>query len=423
MENNIAISVKNLSKTYNLYNKPADRLKESLSFIRHKSYHKNFNALDDISFDIKKGECFGIIGKNGSGKSTTLKILTGVLNQTSGSVDINGKISALLELGAGFDLDYTGIQNIYFNGTIVGLTKAEVEKRIPLIEEFADIGDFINQPVKTYSSGMFARLAFAVAINIDPDILIVDEALSVGDIFFQSKCYKKFDEFKQQGKTILFVTHDMSAVLKYCDRAALLNNGKLVTIDKPDVVVNQYKKILSNISVEQKDEEVSKSLGGHKMCESLALNNNPSVYGNGSADIIDFGIVNSKNEITNTIYQNEDVTFKMIVKFNNDVDNPIFAWKIKNRKGLEIMGTNTLYEGIDFGHVKKGTCYSIEFKTKLPLTVDQYLVDFGCTRFDGDNLEVLQRKHEITTVDILSSRQNVGFVNPMCQIVYKTLEK
>lgn len=428
MENNSAIVVKNVTKSYNLYSKSIDRLKESLSVFRHKSFHNSFKAVNDLSFEVKKGECFGIIGTNGSGKSTILKMITGVLTPSSGEISTNGKISALLELGAGFNMDYTGLENIYMNGMVMGYSRDEVNKMVPKIEEFAEIGEFINQPVKTYSSGMFARLAFAVAINVDPDILIVDEALSVGDIFFQSKCYKKFDEFKAKGKTILFVTHDMTSVIKYCDRVMLLNKGDLIQIGTPHDIVGIYKKILANSyqddSNDQNSEESKKennpAIKKKKKVtlwkSHMALNPSPQVYGNGKADIIDFGVFNEENDITNAVNQGESISIKMKVRFNEDVLQPIFAWKLKNTKGLEIIGTNTWYEGIDFGLVKKGSTITVSFKTKLYLITNQYLLDFGCTRFEKDNLEVLSRNHEITTIDVISPRQNVGFVNPMCEI-------
>ena len=220
----IAIRVEHVSKMYKLYDKPSDRLKESLGLTRKKCYREHY-ALTDVNFEVPKGETIGIIGTNGAGKSTILKIITGVLNPTSGEVIVDGRISALLELGAGFNMEYTGVENVYLQGTMIGFSEEEIDARLQDILDFADIGDFVNQPVKTYSSGMFVRLAFAVAINIDPEILIVDEALSVGDVFFQAKCYRKFEEFKQQGKTILFVSHDLNSISKYCDRVLLLDHG------------------------------------------------------------------------------------------------------------------------------------------------------------------------------------------------------
>ena len=231
------ISINHVSKVYKLFEKPMDRLKESLS-LTHKNYHTDHFALEDISLEVHKGECVGIIGTNGSGKSTLLKIVTGVLNPTSGNVELKGRVSAILELGAGFNMEYTGIENIFLNGTMLGYTEEEMKAKLDDIISFAEIGDFINQPVKTYSSGMFARLAFAVAINVDPDILIVDEALSVGDIFFQSKCYRKFNDLKEAGKTILFVSHDMGSVIKYCERCLLINKGKQVMVGKSSEAVD-----------------------------------------------------------------------------------------------------------------------------------------------------------------------------------------
>ena len=228
-ENNsaCAIQVKDVTKIYKLYDKPIDRLKESLH-PGHKEYHRKFYALDKISFDVKKGETVGIIGTNGSGKSTILKIITGVLTPTTGEVKVDGTISALLELGAGFNMDYTGIENIYMNGTMMGFSKKEMDEKLQDILDFADIGDFVHQPVKTYSSGMFVRLAFALAINVEPEILIVDEALSVGDVFFQAKCYRRMEEIRKRGTTILMVTHD-AFTASYASRILFLQDGKIFT--------------------------------------------------------------------------------------------------------------------------------------------------------------------------------------------------
>ena len=239
------ISVQNLSKIYRLYTKPIDRLKESI-FPFMKGLHKDFYALNNVSFNVKKGETVGIIGVNGSGKSTILKIITGVLSPSGGTVTIKGRISALLELGAGFNPDYTGIENVYLNGTMMGYSREEMDRKLDDILKFADIGDFVYQPVKTYSSGMFVRLAFAIAINVEPEILIVDEALSVGDVFFQAKCYKKINEIKETGTTILLVTHDMGSIMKYCDKVVLLNKGEMVKEGGPKEMVDIYKKILAN---------------------------------------------------------------------------------------------------------------------------------------------------------------------------------
>ena len=241
-EKNIAIQVRNLEKVYKLYDKPSDRMKEALGLTKNKRY-KEKHALDKVNMTVYQ-ETVGIIGTNGSGKSTILKIITGVLNPSAGEVTVNGRISALLELGAGFNMEYNGIENIFLNGTMIGFSEKEIEEKLPAILEFADIGDYVYQPVKTYSSGMFVRLAFAVAINIEPEILIVDEALSVGDVFFQAKCYHKFDEFKKMGKTILFVSHDLSSISKYCDRVVLLNQGTKLGEGSPKEMIDAYKRVL-----------------------------------------------------------------------------------------------------------------------------------------------------------------------------------
>ena len=250
MDKNLAISVQGVSKIYKLYDKPIDRLKEAVS-LTHKSYHRDFFALSDISFDVKKGETVGIIGTNGSGKSTILKIITGVLSPTTGTAEVSGNISALLELGAGFNSEYTGLENIYMNGTMMGFSREEMQRRMDDILRFADIGDFVNQPVKTYSSGMFVRLAFALAINVDPEILIVDEALSVGDVFFQAKCYRRMEEMMKNGTTILMVSHDMGSIIKYCDKVVLLNRGHFVAQGEAGKMVDLYKKILANQTEER----------------------------------------------------------------------------------------------------------------------------------------------------------------------------
>ena len=238
-----AIEIKDVVKIYKLYDKPRDRVKEALGLGR-KQNHQLHYALNGVSLNIRRGETVGIIGTNGSGKSTILKIITGVLNPTAGEVRVNGRISALLELGAGFNMEYNGIENVYLNGTMMGFSDKEIGEKLPGILEFADIGPYVNQPVKTYSSGMFVRLAFAVAINIDPEILIVDEALSVGDVFFQAKCYHKFEEFKKNGKTIVFVSHDLSAVSKYCDRVFLLDKGILLGEGTSKEMIDTYKRVL-----------------------------------------------------------------------------------------------------------------------------------------------------------------------------------
>lgn len=300
----LAIRVEDVSKVYRLYNRPSERLFDALG-LAGKGRFKEHRALDHVTFDVKKGETVGIIGTNGSGKSTILKIITGVLSPTSGEVEIDGRISALLELGAGFNMEYTGIENVYLNGMMMGFSREEMDARLDDILKFADIGEFVNQPCKTYSSGMFVRLAFAVAINIDPEILIVDEALSVGDVFFQAKCYKKFEDFKAEGKTIIFVSHDISSVAKYCDRVILLNKGVKLSEGNPKDTINLYKKVLLNQSQNIASGQVladAKENGTKKLWKSnYELNPQVNEYGTGEAEIIDFAVIDEYGSYTSCI--------------------------------------------------------------------------------------------------------------------------
>ena len=419
------ISVNHISKVYKLYDKPMHRLKEAMS-ITKKCYHRNHFALEDINFNVKQGECVGIIGTNGSGKSTLLKIITGVLNQTSGSYEVKGKISALLELGAGFNMEYTGVENIYLNGTMMGFSDAEMDAKIDDIIAFAEIGEFIYQPVKTYSSGMFARLAFAVAINVEPDILIVDEALSVGDIFFQAKCYQKFNEFKEKGKTILFVSHDMSSILKYCDRCILINKGHQVSIGKTSEVVNIYKKILVNQYDEDQQESESKEEftvseernDASTWKDKMIINPNIVDYGGKEAEIVDFAVLNNYGEISNSIYKGEKFSIRMKIKFHKDIDRPIFAVTIKDIKGTEITGTNTMLEDCNMEKGHAGQVVSVQFEQAMDLQGGQYLLSLGCTGYEVEEFVVYNRLYDACNIEVLSTRNTIGFYDMNSTVKY-----
>lgn len=409
----VAIKVDNVSKIYKLYDKPTDRLKESLGLTKKKK-HKEHYALRDVSFEIKKGETVGIIGTNGSGKSTILKIITGVLNQTAGEVQINGRISALLELGAGFNMEYTGLENVYLNGTMIGFSREEIDLKLQSILEFADIGDFVHQPVKTYSSGMFVRLAFAVAINIEPEILIVDEALSVGDVFFQAKCYRKFEEFKEQGKTVLFVSHDLGSISKYCDRVVLLNKGIKLDEGKPKDMVDLYKKVMVKQDTEnanqlqtsqaQLSENVQK-----KWKEHFQINPNLDEYGSKLAEIVDFAIVDEDGNITSSIVKGTDFTIKSKVEFYSDVPNPIFTYTFKSLKGTDITGTNTMYEKADIGKVYAGEIYVATFEQEMNLQGGEYLLSISCTGIVEGELTVYHRLYDVINISVISDKNTVGF--------------
>lgn len=419
--NKNAIQVEHLTKVYHLYKKPKDRLKESFSLTK-KKYHEDFYALNDISFKIQEGECYGIIGKNGSGKSTLLKIITGVLSETQGTIDIKGRISALLELGAGFNQEYTGIENIYLNGDIMGYSKEEMDERLQEIVEFADIGDHIYQPVKTYSSGMFVRLAFALAINVDPEILIVDEALSVGDAFFQLKCYKKFTDFKKQGKTILFVTHDLSSVIKYCDRVMVLNAGNQIAEGDSREMVDLYKQILVDQETE-KNKSIGNSLikgNEYHLNTQLTLNEEILEYGTKQAHIIELNVFDEAGKPCQQIekFQKIDIRFK--VKFEEEIHDPIFAVTFKNIKGTEITGTNNMYEGIDGFAAKADEIYEISFKQSIPFQSGSYFISLGCTGLDANgNFMVFHRFYDVVELNVVSLKDTVGFFDTNTKIEIK----
>ena len=397
----LAIEVDNVQKIYKLYDKPSDRMKEAFGFGK-KTKHKLHYALKGVDMKIYQGETVGIIGTNGSGKSTILKIITGVLNPTSGRVLVNGRISALLELGAGFNMEYNGIENVYLNGTMMGFSEKEIEAKLPEILSFADIGDYVYQPVKTYSSGMFVRLAFAVAINIEPEILIVDEALSVGDVFFQAKCYHKFEEFKKMGKTIVFVSHDLSSISKYCDRVYLLNQGNILGEGSPKAMIDTYKRVLvgqydgpESVGEETAslldDEDLQRAAAqkadekgtdaSQASMEAKGQNPNALEYGTKQAQIEEFYITDDRGVPTNAILKGSMFTIHMRVRFMDHIPAPIFAFSVKNVIGVEITGTNTMIEKAFLDSVEPGEVKNVTFTQKMNLQGGEYLLSLGVTGY------------------------------------------
>jgi len=425
MEKDIAIQVNNLVKTYKLYDRPKDRLKDALGFGRKKKLYKEHNALKGVDLTIYKGETVGIIGTNGSGKSTILKIITGVLNPTSGEVNVSGRISALLELGAGFNMEYNGIENVYLNGTMMGFSKKEIDEKLPAILEFADIGDYVNQPVKTYSSGMFVRLAFAVSINIDPEILIVDEALSVGDVFFQAKCYHKFEEFKEMGKTIVFVSHDLSSISKYCDRVILLNQGVKLGDGTPKKMIDAYKQVLvGQYPLPDINNDFDEKNESSKQKESLNTGDNSNVvnpdlleYGTKAAVIEKYYLEDETGIKTSAIIKGSKCSMHMEVQINEDIVSPIFAFSIKNVRGVEITGTNSMFEKSFLQSVKKGEKKHISFTQSIDLNGGEYLISLGVTGYENENFVVYHRLYDVMNITVISDKNAVGFYDMNSQIV------
>lgn len=428
MEDSVVIKISNLVKEYKMFNSKKDRLFEAV--IPGYEKHATFRALDNLNLELKKGEVLGILGKNGAGKSTLLKMITGVATQTSGTIEVNGKISSLLELGAAFNPELTGYENIYQHGQVMGLTDEEIKAKEKEIIEFADIGEHLSQPVKTYSSGMFARLAFACAINVDPDILIVDEVLSVGDMAFQLKCFKKFEQFKEKGKTIIFVTHNVADVLSNCNRAIILENGKKTFDGSVKDGVNRYKKII--VGIDPDEDEKAKVIkrkqdnDNQEECWKNKLNQNPNMieYGTNEAEVIDYGSFDGEGNLVSTFDNSDTITFKSKVKFYTQVKDPIFTLTIKDFHGKDVAGTNTNIEKVITGTFEEGDIAVAEFTQKLPIAPGKYTVSFSCTRYNlqGD-LEALSRKYDALLIEMITTKNTVGLVRLDSEISVKKINK
>ena len=407
MNNDIAIRVNNLTKVYHLYDKSQDRLKEALNPFK-KSYHHDFYALNDVNFEIKKGETVGIIGKNGAGKSTLLKIITGVLTPTSGSVEVHGKIASLLELGAGFNPEMTGLENIYLNGTLMGFTHEEMGTKVDAILEFADIGEFIHQQTKTYSSGMFARLAFSVAINVEPDILIVDEALSVGDARFQGKCIRKMEDIASSGTTILFVSHDIQSVRKFCKHVVWIDKGKVLQQGKPAKVLEDYMSFMS-YGLETKRIENPADLNQNEIKKQLTKFDLIDVttcdsFGERQASITGVVFLDDKDNSTRMITQGTYV--KIICEFHTTIDLSDVAIGVlfKDTLNNEVLTFNSYMYDSALDFVKNGSTIRTTIKFKVPkLYPKEYIVTVALSEGTQQNHIQQHWIHEATTINIISS--------------------
>lgn len=416
-----AINIEHISKIYKLYNKPSDRLKESFN-IFNKQYHKNFYALNDVTFNIEKGETVGIIGANGAGKSTLLKIITGVLTPSSGEIEISGRVSALLELGAGFNMDYTGIENIYMNGTILGYTKKEMEEKLEAILEFADIGDFVYQPVKTYSSGMLVRLAFSLSINVEPEILIIDEALAVGDAFFQAKCFNKLEEIKKAGTTILFVSHDTMSVKKLCNRAVWLENGTVKEVGNASDICEKYlsmqiseqnrqnEKLSQIVDIKNYTEKIEKE-NSKSVFKRINYNNDLQVSGVGNAEILAIYIKDEQGSDSSVLETGKEYCFGMLVKFTQNFKNVLFGFEIESTKGVRVIALNNYMTNDVLKSVTENEIYEVNFKFELPkICSGEYLISVSVASGSQKTHIVLQRLHNIMLFNIYSSGFNLALI-------------
>ncbi len=391
------IKVERVSKNFKLYHSPSERLKE---IVYRKKYHKDFTALDNISFEVDAGETLGIIGQNGAGKSTLLKILSGIIIPDSGTISVNGKVTGLLELGTGFNYEMTGLENIYMNGTLIGMARDEIDLKKQTIIDFSELGEFIHEPIKTYSSGMTMRLAFSIAIHADPTCFLVDEALSVGDAYFQQKCMRKIQEFRESGGSIIFVSHDTNAVMTLCDYAILLDHGKMISYGIPRGIVDLY---ISRICINAHQ--------GEKKVNLVSNFNDIDNHTNISTNEIEFLSIKiydlSKNVITH-VHNEEEVILSFSFRSLRLIDDPTFGILIRNRYGISIFGTNSYLLNKKNKPVLPGIDYKVLFQMKITLQPDDYLITFaidnkgkGINSFD----EYLLRLNDIATLKVIQNEK------------------
>lgn len=407
----IAISVRNLSKSYRLFKHPGDRIKQFLTLgIRH--YHRNFSAMEDVSFDIYKGETVGIIGRNGSGKSTLLQLICGILNPSSGRILVNGRISALLELGAGFNPEFTGRENVYFYGALMGFSKTQMDERFDEIAAFADIGEFIDQPVRTYSSGMFVRLAFSAAISVDPDILVIDEAFAVGDAKFQAQCFDRISAIRNRGGTILVVTHALEQVAHFCDRAILINRGKLLAFGDTASTLSHYLEISNASSPKTRQSNTSEGDIDDPFCSHPSYCPNENRWGNRDATIAEILIIQDGRENPETITPGRVVEFRLKINFQTHVKHPIYGLAIKSPVGALVLNTNSRdLLGLEpTPDQYAGSTVSISFFFEPFLDCGTYLLSFGIVSESASGLTPLDRRYDAISMQVSHPHAATGDV-------------
>lgn len=396
MSTGSVLAAHNISKCYRLYKRPADRIREMLSF-GSKTYHTDFWALKGINLEINSGETFGIVGPNGGGKSTLLQLLCGILEPTTGRVVKRGRVAALLELGAGFNPEFSGRENIYINGEIMGLSRGQIDAAMPEIERFAGIGEFIERPVKTYSSGMHVRLAFSAAIHVEPEILIVDEALAVGDAVFANRCVAKFAELKARGVTVVFVSHDLGLVKQICDRAVFLLDGEMVQEGSPTDVINRY---VGTVLERQK--------AFIKESESAAHLRPSHRHGDRLGEIVDVEILNSAAQPIRALASGDEITVRVRSRFHSSQTDPMIGILIRTRTGLDVFGTNTKIEGKPLGACNAGDEVQVEFTFDCNLTGQEYTLTVATQHPDGHSHDWLD---DAISFRVLDSEARAGVAN------------
>ena len=398
-----AVLVQNVSKVFRLYRRPSDRILELLPLANRA--HTDFWALTGVSVTVERGEIFGVVGPNGSGKSTLLQIVSGILRPTSGRVSTQGRVAALLELGAGFNPEFTGRENVFINGEIMGLGRAEIERAFPRIAAFAEIGEFIDRPVKEYSSGMYVRLAFATAIHVEPEILIVDEALAVGDAIFASRCVQKFEELKQRGVTVLFVSHDLGLVKRLAHRAILLVNGRIEAEGNPKDVVNRY----VGLVVERQKRPPEN--GEARLASSFR-------HGDGASEIATVELLNQAGEPVAVAMSGEPLTVRVVARFLQDVADPIVGVLIRNRLGIDVFGTNTRVERKELGEFRAGERIEVDFRFDCLLTQQEYTITAATQHWDGSSQDWLD---DVLSFRVVDSRAAAGVASLPTELRWRRL--
>jgi ABC-type polysaccharide/polyol phosphate transport system ATPase subunit len=393
------VLVQNVSKLYRLYRRPADRLRELLPGVA--PAHRDFWALRDVSFEVERGETLGLVGPNGCGKSTLLQMVSGILQPTMGRVVTRGRIAALLELGAGFNPEFSGRENVYLNGEIMGLSRGEIERAMPSIESFAEIGEFMERPVKEYSSGMYVRLAFSTAIHVDPEILIVDEALAVGDAVFANRCVRKFQELRERKITVLFVSHDLGLVKQLSDRAILLLGGRIEAAGTPNDVINRYiGLVLEKQAPETRQERLRSSFR----------------HGDGTSEIVGIQMLNARGAETASIASGEPVTVRVQARFHRAVSDPMVGILVRTRIGMDVYGTNTRIENTELGDFEAGQLLEVDFAIECWLTPQQYTLTAATQNADGSSHDWLD---DAIAFDVVDTRVAAGVANLRAKIEWR----
>lgn len=424
MSSDVVIRADGLTKSYRVFTQSADRLKQAITFGR-RQYYKRFTALDNVSFEIRKGETVGIVGRNGSGKSTLLQLVCGILRPSAGHVEVRGRISALLELGAGFHPDFTGRENVLFYATVLGMPRGQIERRLPEIEAFADIGEFMDQPVRTYSSGMFVRLAFATAIHTDPDLLVVDEALAVGDAAFQAKCYGRVDALRRQGCTVLVVSHDLNAIARLCNRALLFHQGRLAANGAPAQVLDGYRRLLAEsarttmVRAAESDERSDVTGIAPRWASAFQTNTSETRYGDRQAEIVEAGLFDSDGAPTQTLRRGQEFLIRVRVAHRHPVAAPVVSFTISDFTGAILCGTTSAMTGRRLAGAAAGDVFLCTFRQTMRLNPGAYLLNVGYQRIEAGNHVPHDVRLGILEFRVVGAESAVGTFDPESELSWE----